>query len=77
MHLDSMCSRVFFLLVLGALALVFVVFVIQEIRNPGLAPTKSPTLHDATFYYLKASGRSYKVLILHDGSHALIPEPVE
>lgn len=44
-------------------------------RSP--SPPTAPTLHDATFYYLKAGSHSYKVLILHDGSHALVQEPVE
>lgn len=42
----------------------------------GSTPDTS-ALYDAKHYYLKADGRSYLVVILRDGSHALVQEPVE
>ena len=39
-------------------------------------PGDTPSLYDAPWYYYKVEDKVYRVVILRDGTHTLIEEPV-
>jgi len=42
--------------------------------EPGV---QAGSLYDVPHYYVKADGVTYRVVILKDGSHVLVQEPIE
>ena len=56
----------------------FVLFNLSASSDAGSthAPGDTPQLYDASWYYYKVEDNTYRVVILRDGTHTLIQEPV-